>query len=118
MTDSLLLFHSPCKMTESDLATVRSRNAFAKTIPWTFAAGLGGGYFAINNFVLKRHLHYQLVGLFAFAGYWAGCYYVDNVYYSKATFSGLYDGATKGEDALNSPIVNLNIKNIATKQRE
>ena len=69
MSDHLLMFFDPDRVTDDELAVLRRRITYARNIPYAAAAGLPATYFALNHFFLKRHFNIPLAVALGVFGY-------------------------------------------------
>ena len=99
MSDQILMFLNPDKVSDEELAAVRSRIFYARNVPIITAAGLSGGYVALNQFILKRALSIPFACALGVFGYFYTYTTTGTKYMSSfSTFKNGFDNPQKKKD--------------------
>ena len=106
MSDQALIFHSPDQVSDEELATYRGRIKTQRMLPWLYSVGAAGGFFLVNNYVLRRYLHIPVVVGFGLAGYLVGREITDKNYLvNHATFRHVYDNPSAKNSNTGNPFI-------------
>ena len=109
MADQLLTFFNPDQLSEDELAIVRRRIAYSRNTPFLIGAGLSGGYFALNQFFLKRYFSIPFAVILGIGGYFTAYSTVGTSHMSSfSTFKNSFDESSKVPQKTQSYIANSN----------